>query len=114
MKKDISHDSAHGYRTDLTTVIGHFPNYQMVAEELGAQCFCIAPSELLALTSEELWRRNRAFLEDNIVAGGQFVLATAPEAAKPGSWFEKELAFLIGQGAKLVPMPAPQRCVSAN
>lgn len=79
---------------------------------MGANCFSVSPCEINDLSAAELWHRNRTFLMENIEAGTQFLLTTAPEAAKPGSWFERELAFLIKQGANLLPAPMLPVCGS--
>lgn len=83
-------------------VIGHFPDYQLAARAIGCCYFELNIDDMARLTEQEIWRRNEVFLNDRMRRGARFLLATAPELARPGSWFARELEYLDSVGASPV------------
>jgi hypothetical protein len=51
-----------------------------------------------AVSESEQWAANKAFLDQAIARGSQFVLATAPSAARAGSFFARELEYMMSNG----------------
>ena len=80
------------------TVLGRFPAYINLAKDLGANFLNIPTEEFNALSPEDQWAANQAFLDRAVAAGDDFVLATAPELAREGSFYAQELAYLLSQG----------------
>jgi hypothetical protein len=79
-------------------VIGRYPFYLELAEELKAKVFNISQSQWLAMTPDQRWEINRAFLDAAMAAGEKIILATAPEKVPVGSTLEKELDYLARYG----------------
>ena len=73
------------------TVLGHYPDYVNLGEEIGASFFNIPKTEWDAMTEAEQWAANRRFLDQAIARGDAFRLATPIDRARPGSFFEKEV-----------------------
>ncbi len=78
------------------TVLGHFPDYVELAQSLGANYFSIPEAEWAAMTAEEQWAANQAFLDAAIARGDTFVFSN--EVARAGSFFERELQYLMERG----------------
>lgn len=89
---------------DRTTVVsvGHFPAYVTLARKIQCSCFELPQQVALSMSPQEFWRLNKRFLDKHLAKDAVFALATSPEFARSGSWFEKELAYLQENGADLV------------
>lgn len=85
----------------VIAVIGHFPDYLALAEALGARRFAIDPAIWDGLDDGDQWVLNRAFLDRCIADGVNFRLATPPDRARPASYFQRELEYLILSGYRL-------------
>jgi len=81
-----------------TAVIGHFPEYSDLAKKLGASHFNIPTSVWGRMSDAERWIANKNFLDEAIARGDEFVLATPLNKMKPGSWFEREVKYLLDHG----------------
>lgn len=79
-------------------VIGHFPEYVQLGKKLGARVLNIAPDVWNSLSRSQQWKRNRDFLYRIIKGGGEFILASDPRNARPGSWFARELEYILSHG----------------
>ena len=73
-------------------VLGSYPAYVNLAEELGANYFSVPMEEWAEMTAAEQWAANQAFLDAAIARGDSFVFAT--ELAPAGSFYEQELLYL--------------------
>jgi hypothetical protein len=81
------------------TVLGSYPNYVNLAEQLGANYFSIPAEQWAQMTATEQWATNQAFLDAAIARGDSFVFSN--DFAPAGSFFEQELAYLQQQGVFL-------------
>ena len=86
--------------TDLT-VLGHYPEYVRLGEQLGARRFSVPTSVWEKMSPAQQWQANRKFLDRMMSRGGEVVLATPPGAARAGSYFSRELEYLQKRGYKL-------------
>ena len=85
------------------TVLGHYPGYLRLSDELGAHHFEVTLSTWNALGSrQEQWAENRHFLDRTIDRGDPIVLSTLPENAVFGSFFSMELLYLKHKGKRIV------------
>ena len=81
------------------SVIGSFPAYIPVSDELGARRFDIGPAAWNALPDDaSRWAANRYFLDSMLAAGDTFVWTADPRSARPGSWFFQEVNYLHSRG----------------
>jgi RHS repeat-associated protein len=92
-----------GYRATKsgTTVLGHYPDYVRVADNLGARRFQVPTKFWDKMSATEQWTANSKFLERMILRGDNIRLATPLTKVRPGSFFEKELNFLFERGFKV-------------
>jgi hypothetical protein len=79
-------------------VLGHYPEYIELAEQLRASCFNIPVEVWSRMSHEEQWEANRKFLDDAISSGDEILLATPLERLHIGSWYERELRYLASRG----------------
>lgn len=85
----------------VITVLGHYPDYVNLAEEIGANYFSVPTAEWDAMTTAEQWAMNQEFLDAAVARGDIFRLATALEDVRAGSFFEMELNYLFDLGFEL-------------
>lgn len=85
-----------------SVVLGRYPTYLSLAERLGAKVFNIAIDVWNAMSSAAQWAANRAFLDKAIQAGQRFTFSTNAYKAKPGSFFYREIQYLLAHGYKIV------------
>ena len=83
------------------TVLGHFPEYLEVADELAAHRFDIPMETWTKMSQAERWAANQAFLDKMIARGDEFIFATHPLKTKPGSTFEREIKYMLEKGYRL-------------
>ena len=92
------------------SVIGSFPGYIQVSDELGARRYDIGPAAWSALPDDAArWAANRHFLDTVLAARDTFVWAADPRSARPSSWLFREACCLRSKG---VPFPTRQVWVS--
>lgn len=53
------------------------------------------------MSEQERWESNRKFLDRTVERGDEIYLSTAPEKAKPGSYYARELEYLTRKGYKI-------------
>ena len=80
------------------TVLGHFPLYARVSDELGARHLDIFPRHWSNWNSTQQWSENRYFLDRTLARNDRIVLTHAPRRAKPGSNYDRELRYLQSNG----------------
>ena len=83
------------------TVLGHYPDYVDLANKLNAKRFQIPTNIWNKMTPAEQWAANLKFLDRMIKRGDVIKLATPLNKVKPGSYYEKELKYLMKSGYKL-------------
>jgi hypothetical protein len=83
------------------SVLGHHPEYLKVASDLGAKRFDVPESIWKAMSEPERWAANRKFLDRAIARSDDIVLATPLEQMRPGSYFAREVDYLLEKGYKL-------------
>jgi hypothetical protein len=86
-----------------TSVLGHYPEYKNLAEEIGAKRFNIPDDVWKRMTPDEQWIANQKFLDRMITRGDKIRLATPIDKVKPGSSYEKELNYLFERGYTVSP-----------
>jgi hypothetical protein len=80
------------------TVLGRYPAYVNTANDLRANYLNFAEGTWDKLTDAQRWIVNKQFLDDAIARGDKFKLASLVDEAKPGTYFRKELEYLISLG----------------
>ncbi|MDH7459631.1 DUF6443 domain-containing protein [Chitinophagaceae bacterium 26-R-25] len=84
-----------------TSVLGHYPEYVNLAENMGARTFQVPTSVWNEMSTAEQWEANQKFLDRMILRGDNIRLATPLNQVKPGSFFQRELIYLFDKGYKL-------------
>ena len=79
-------------------VLGHYPAYISKAREVGARVFSIPTNIWNKMSASMQWAANRRFLDRAIARGDRITLATSIDKIKPGSYYERELLYLIDKG----------------
>ncbi len=87
-------DSAH-------TVLGNYPAYVKLADAINAKRFNIPTAVWNKMDDAQKWGANQKFLDRMIARGDDIVLATPVNKVKPGSYYEKELRYLMEKGYRL-------------
>jgi len=84
--------------------VGDTPGYIDWANKVGAAFFNMeeAVYKQLASNPELVWAVNQQFLDDAIEAGVQFHLQISPANVRAGSYFEREIQYLLERGYQLV------------
>jgi RHS repeat-associated protein len=82
-------------------VLGHYPEYINLSKEMGAKAFNIPTSVWNKMSPAEQWAANQKFLDRAIAKGAEFVLATPLSAIRKGTFYEKEIQYLMSKGYKL-------------
>ena len=85
-----------------TTVLGKYPKYLQVADDLNARRFNIPPEIWNKMTPDEQWAANVKFLERTIARGDNVILADPIKSLDDVSgYLRKELDYLIDKGYSL-------------
>lgn len=85
-----------------TTILGKFPKYVELAEEIGARYFNVPSNIWAKMSLTEQWAANVRFLDRMIARGDKIVLATPVKSVKEVSGaYRWELDYLISKGYKL-------------
>ena len=88
----------------VNAVLGHFPAYVDIADQLGAARFAVpAPVWAEWASSGVQWQRNIEFLEESM-RRGKFLTTTPPALARPGSAYLREIAHLRNAKYPMVPI----------
>jgi hypothetical protein len=85
--------------TNRLVVLGKWPKYLQVAEDMGGKTFSVPPDVFNSLTPEQQWELNKNFLDQAVARGDYFYLAN-PWAEATG-WYERELTYLFEMGYSL-------------
>jgi hypothetical protein len=79
-------------------VLGKYPDYTRLANELGARQFSIPEAAYQAMTTEEQWAANQAVLDQAIADRIPIVLSNPATPEFLTGSFGEEIAYLIKQG----------------
>lgn len=82
------------------SVLGSFPEYVKVSDDLGARRFDIGEAWSALPDEAAQWEANRYFLDSMLSADDTFVWSTDPRSARPGSWFFREVRYLRSKGKR--------------
>ncbi len=85
------------------TVIGRYPAYVYLSQDIGANYFQIPPEVWNSLTPEAQWALNQQFLDEAVANGDIILLATDPYAAPAGSGYWQEIDYLEQLGYTISP-----------
>ena len=80
------------------TVIGKYPANKELAQSIGGSFLNIPTEQWNAMTPDERWSINVQFLQDAIIRGDIFRLASSPAEATSTSYFLRELLWLAEAG----------------
>jgi RHS repeat-associated protein len=80
------------------TVLGHYPEYVQLANDLRARRFNIPEQVWNKMSEAERWGANKKFLDRLIARGEEIILATPLSKLRPGSYFARELEYLASKG----------------
>ena len=83
------------------SVLGHYPGYVTLAENVGARYFSVPKHVWDKMTPAEQWAANSRFLDRLVARGDTVMLSTAASEARAGSWFARELGYLSERGYTL-------------
>ena len=88
-----------------TTAIGSNPSYITLSDNVGARRLEIEPTMWSASPPSGQWRADQYFLDAMLRAGDTFIFSSNPRLARPGSWFFRELRYLLGRGKVFIRLP---------
>jgi hypothetical protein len=79
-------------------VLGRYPAYIDTANELAAKRFSVPEDIWKKMSDAEKWTANQKFLDRAIEKGNEIILASPVSEAEAGTFFRKEIDYLISQG----------------
>ena len=97
-KGDKLSSAAPAKRTTGETVLGSYPEYVKLSDDLNARRFEIPLDVWEKMTDAERWAANQKFLDRTINKGDVVTLSNDARKAKAGSYFEKEIEYLKSKG----------------
>lgn len=86
-----------------TVVLGHYPRYVDLAKATGGRSFQVPTKVWDSMSPTEQWAANLKFLDRAITRGSNMQLATPANAAREGSFFERELQYMQSKGYTVGP-----------
>jgi len=86
-----------------TIVLGHYPEYVDVAKASGGRTFEVPTKVWDSMSPEQQWTANQKFLDRAIARGSNVQLATPANAAREGSYYERELQYMQSKGYSVGP-----------
>ena len=89
-------------RASNKTVLGSYPDYIKLSDELGARRFDVPPEIWKnKMTPTQRWDANRKFLDRMISKGDKVILSNPAGSAKRGTTFLREIEYLKKQGYRV-------------
>ncbi len=82
------------------TVLGHYPEYKELGENLRARRFNVPEAAWNKMSETERWAANQKFLDRAISRGDEIILATPLDKVRPESYFARELEYMASKGYK--------------
>ena len=86
----------------MNVVLGHHPKYLRLAAKLDANRFSVPQHVWAGWSRARQWHANRLFLDHSIWSGYQIVFSDHPLRARPGSWFLREIQYLLQNGQHIL------------
>ncbi|MEW6233737.1 MAG: RHS repeat-associated core domain-containing protein, partial [Chloroflexota bacterium] len=84
------------------TVLGKFPDYLRIADELGARRFSVPAEVWNKMSKAEQWAANQKFLDRAIARGDKIVLSNpVKNISEVTGVFRRELDYLVEKGFRL-------------
>jgi hypothetical protein len=83
------------------TVLGRYPRYVELSDELNARRFEIPIPVWNRMTPSEQWAANQRFLDRTIARGDEVILASPIDDLPPTSSFAKELRYMRSKGYRV-------------
>jgi Bacterial TSP3 repeat len=83
------------------TVLGRYPRYVELSDEINARRFQIPDEVWKRMTPDEQWAANRRFLDRTIARGDEIILATPVKNVPATSAFAKELRYMRSKGYRV-------------
>jgi hypothetical protein len=84
------------------TVLGKYPEYINLAEQLGAKRFSVPLNIWNKMSAAEQWSANQKFLDRMIMRGDNIILSNPVlDVNKVSGAFRQELDYIIGKGYRL-------------
>jgi RHS repeat-associated protein len=84
------------------TVLGKFPDYVNLADDIMARRFSIPPDVWHRMTAAEQWAANQRFLDRTIARGDESILSNPIQRIEEATgWFARELKYLMDHGYRL-------------
>ena len=84
-----------------TVVLGRVGEYEPLAQKMGAKYFHIANSVWEKMNDAQRWAKNVEFLDKAIANGNKIILSNSANSLKAGTFFAREVEYLIGKGYKI-------------
>jgi hypothetical protein len=101
--KDVIANGAMPVPARHITVLGSFPIYEELGQQIGAKYLDVNPGIWGKLSADSRWALNRDFLDNAIKMGNDFVLSNNGLKAAEGTTFYKEIQYMLSKGYKLSP-----------
>jgi hypothetical protein len=79
----------------IVSVIGRYPANEKLANSVGANYMNISVNVWNSMSRAEQWERNKEWLQEAIIRGDVFRLASKVSEAVPGTFFYQELEYLF-------------------
>ncbi|HUG67729.1 MAG TPA: hypothetical protein VMM76_08250, partial [Pirellulaceae bacterium] len=88
-------------RVSNQTVLGRYPDYVRLSDDLGARRFDIPSHIWKEMAPAEQWAANRKFLDRLVAKGDEIILSNPANSARPGSFFAREIEYLKSLGFRV-------------
>lgn len=88
-------------RDNGDTVLGHYPEYVDLSNSMNARRFEIPETAWNNMTESQRWTANAKFLDRTISRGDSITLATGINDVRPGSYYEREINYMISKGYRV-------------
>ena len=96
--KEIATDAPPAKRHTGETVLVHYPEYVELSDSINARRYQIPNDVWEKMTDIQRWEANQKFLDRTIARGDSITLATPASAARPGSYYAREIDYMIKKG----------------
>jgi hypothetical protein len=100
IKSDISEANtvSPAKRNTGETVLGSYPEYVKLSDDLNARRFEIPVKQWKEMTPVQQWTANQKFLDRTINRGDSISLSNSAHGAKPGTYFYREVKYIQSKG----------------
>jgi len=99
--QDVAKGVTPAKRASNQTVLGSYPDYVRVSDNLGARRFEIPTEVWSRMSPAERWGANQRFLDRMIRRGDEVILSNSAHQAQPGTSFYREVQYLRSQGYRV-------------